>query len=255
MKTLIIKNYKMTEYKRNIKMNGFTDMSTYLPFSYHYNLFNIFKKLVNKLDEHNIKYFLSSGGLIGYFRHNKGLIPWDDDIDICVFEKDKELVRKCLQEIVNEDDTMYISQSDNKEIDKICQNAIFIDIFYLQYYKDNNYYHYSCKTRNYFVNEYIYEDEIFPLNKVDYYLYFPNGEICDIIKVNIPNKSIEYLDRAYKNWQTKYVVSDFHNILLIILNLNNLTFIKNLKEKIYRNKFINTKINITTNRYILTSFN
>ena len=49
-------------------------------------LLNHFNEICKK---HNIPYWIDSGTLIGYVRHN-GFIPWDDDIDICMMRKDYE---------------------------------------------------------------------------------------------------------------------------------------------------------------------
>lgn len=51
------------------------------------------------LDKYNIKYWLDYGTLIGIMREGR-LLPWDDDIDISIFEEDSELmVNKVLPEI------------------------------------------------------------------------------------------------------------------------------------------------------------
>ena len=42
-------------------------------------------------EQHGVTYWLDGGSLLGAFRHN-GLIPWDDDLDIGMFEADEQLL-------------------------------------------------------------------------------------------------------------------------------------------------------------------
>lgn len=60
------------------KSNGLGD---YKPFA-----INLLKQIVEILDKFEIDYFLISGTLLGYARHND-FIPWDDDIDLVCDEK------------------------------------------------------------------------------------------------------------------------------------------------------------------------
>ena len=45
--------------------------------------------------EHNIKYTLLGGSVLGSIRHN-GFIPWDDDMDIGVLRKDFDQAEQLL---------------------------------------------------------------------------------------------------------------------------------------------------------------
>ena len=51
----------------------------------------MFKDLL-VFEKHQLQYWLESGSVLGAFRHG-GLIPWDDDLDIGIFEEDEILLR------------------------------------------------------------------------------------------------------------------------------------------------------------------
>ena len=58
-------------------------------------LLEMYKDIKKILDKHEITFYIQYGTAIGALRHN-GLIPWDDDIDILVWEKDMEEINEVL---------------------------------------------------------------------------------------------------------------------------------------------------------------
>ena len=64
---------------------------------------DILKHIHDVCEKNNIDYYLAFGTLLGAIRHN-GYIPWDDDIDILVKEKDYYKLVECIN---NEDDKYY----------------------------------------------------------------------------------------------------------------------------------------------------
>lgn len=65
------------------------------------------KDVKSALDGLEIPYFIEGGTLLGAVRH-KGMIPWDDDIDICFFIDDYDTLLKGLQNELDSD--LYVVQ-------------------------------------------------------------------------------------------------------------------------------------------------
>lgn len=63
---------------------------------------SILSKFAQIAKNHNLKFWLDSGSLIGYVRHN-GFIPWDDDIDIAMIREDYEKLPNILSEYFEND--------------------------------------------------------------------------------------------------------------------------------------------------------
>ncbi|MHA1381777.1 MAG: LicD family protein [Candidatus Helarchaeota archaeon] len=97
--------------------------------------------------EHNIKYFIIAGTLLGAVRH-KGFIPWDDDLDIGMLREDYEkFIKICSTELSSDyflqtwdNDPNFglpiakIRKNDTKYIEKASRkigihSGIYIDIF------------------------------------------------------------------------------------------------------------------------------
>lgn len=61
--------------------------------------------------EHDIKWWLSSGTLLGAARH-KGFIPWDDDIDIVMLRRDYRRLERILRKEQSEEFVLHSMRSD-----------------------------------------------------------------------------------------------------------------------------------------------
>lgn len=116
---------------------------------------DILDEIVNICDRNSLQYYLSYGSLLGAVRH-KGFIPWDDDIDICLFRKDYEQLIKILKskkdndipvwlDIIDGDVSEYYytfakavdSRTIAKMEDNLTDHGIWIDIFPLDNLPDN----------------------------------------------------------------------------------------------------------------------
>jgi len=150
--------------------------------------------------KNNINYFAISGTLLGTIR-NGGLMPYDDDIDLGIFEKDITHIKKYRNY------KYHFRKSKYGYIFSKKFSIVFIDI--MVYTKIENKYKI---INNIFPNEYFELDDIFPL------IVKPFSNI----QINIPAQYIKYLDRVYPNWEKEVVVNCGHYSKKCVYNKYNL---------------------------------
>lgn len=158
------------------------------------NLYQIMKDTNEILTKHNITYWLDGGTLLGAVRH-KGLIPFDDDLDISILHNEEIKFQEIL------DDFRKLNyQIRHKRFYSICNDLGCIDIFIVHQIGDKFLYS-NLFTRNRYSSSYFYAKELFPLKKYQ----FGNLELYGA------NDPKPYLDRQYPEWDKYAIIQQPHN--------------------------------------------
>ncbi len=142
------------------------------------------KNVDKVLKDNNIDYFVVAGSLLGVLRHGE-IIPWDDDIDIGIFEKDIEKYNN-----LHFNSFGYKTKPIDKD-DYSCGKVflgreLYIDVFPFENI-DHIYRYKEDRARRLWPNEYFYKDELFPLCRYKF------GDIS----VSGANNPIPYCERAW----------------------------------------------------------
>lgn len=186
VKDIIKKN--ITLFENNLKSIIFTDKKSI------WKLKNLFKKVLEIFSENDLinNYWLDGGSLLGYTRNN-GIIPYDNDIDICIelsnvkllLELQKSFDKYGLRLKRNRTDCYY-------QIDYLCDgntektNDIHIDIFTLDNFINTDPRFQKQDQQKYQCNIEYTQEMVYPLKSG----YFYN------LKVNIPKEYLQLLKNA-----------------------------------------------------------
>jgi phosphorylcholine metabolism protein LicD len=215
IKNIIINNIELFD------MNCIHQFLT--PTNHIWKLKLLFKKLITIFNNNNIEYWLDGGTLLGYYRY-KGIIPWDDDIDIAILNNNITKIEN-LKDILynnnirlkkNKTNVYYQVDFLNDIIDENITNAIHIDIFLFEK-KDNKYFN---TDNRFIINDdekcnYIYdENNLFPLIKSEFYnipIYIPNN-VDNILSQNIKGDYINYAILTKNN--VKHIYNLNNNIMI-----------------------------------------
>jgi phosphorylcholine metabolism protein LicD len=169
------------------------------------NLYQLMKDTHEILVKHKINYWIEGGTLLGAVRH-KGIIPFDDDLDIGVMHDDEIRLQDALIDLQELGYKLSF-----KNFYSLC-NKVCIDIF-IFHIKDNKVIHTNINARNKYPNEYFYIEELFPLKKYQF------GKI----EVWGPQQFRGNLDRVYPEWDKYAVIQQPHNYHISLSNIERKT--------------------------------
>lgn len=79
---------------------------------HQYRMIHLLKTVADICEKESIPYWLTHGTLLGAKRHG-GFIPWDDDVDICIFRKDIREFRSLMQRQLPQDMVLQCHQTDS----------------------------------------------------------------------------------------------------------------------------------------------
>lgn len=164
-------------------------------------LLDMMQKIHEAFTKNNLKYFVDGGSLLGAVRHH-GIIPYDDDIDIGVLDRDFERVIPLLDVVFKDDPLKVLLERTNKDMIKVAVSGMWmknletgqiygtptIDIF--KYTRAGDIIKLvNLRDRRRFPNCYYIKNELFPLKEYKF----------NHITILGANNPLGYLYRYYGN--------------------------------------------------------
>ena len=186
--------------KFSIKEEPFN--STLMSKQDHQALISIMARLDQLCKRENLTYFISCGSLMGAMRYQNRM-PWDDDIDIGIFDtnKFKNLPFSEFGLTIRETFFGYkVYDSIHSRKVKFELNFPFVDVF-VHDLSGDKYVYQSSQARKMWPREEMPIDYLFPLTK------------CSFAGLSLPcpAKTREFLNQAYPGWDSNAYINPTHS--------------------------------------------
>jgi hypothetical protein len=176
--------------------------------------YDLTMKVMRILKNHQISYWATCGTLLGVVRH-QGMVPWDDDIDIAIFENDISRLLELEEMLLKEG--LLLTYHPKFKFYKICfkdgQPILkkdgsaypwtypFIDLFPISKLEDRYAYSLERWREEYPQDYFLHEELAFPLPEL------PFGPMT----IPVPHNSIQYVSRMYgKEWNEVAYIGFYH---------------------------------------------
>ena len=172
----------------------------YQPSFNNYQLYQMMKDTHELFTKNDLNYWAVAGTLLGAVRH-RGLIPWDDDLDIGIDQQDVPKLLSLEQPLERLGYKLVPSDFLGYKIEhkKPSQAFPFLDIFVCEQKEDQYHYAYAGARRA-FSKEWIPVQDI--VNR-GFYSFGP-------FSIFGPANATPYLDRVFPGWQTTAMRTHSH---------------------------------------------
>jgi GR25 family glycosyltransferase involved in LPS biosynthesis len=177
------------------------------------SLYDVLYDAKKVLDKYNITFWAAEGTLLGALRH-KGLIPWDDDVDIGMKLQDREKIQNIPVSAWESHNLVFakhwlgfkIFRKNGKYVpnnEEFPYKYPFVDVFIFKKYKKKwgfvkdekeAKWHHRCYTE--WPDTVFNDSELFPLKLHNF--DFPHGTR----QIPVAQDSTGFLTRNYKGWET-----------------------------------------------------
>lgn len=153
------------------------------------DLYRLIKFVHDLLTKAGITYWITGGTLLGAVRHT-GLIPWDDDADICILKKDLPKLKKLIKPLADLD--VDLSFGDGNWYIGHNQADLGMDIFIMETLKKRTTFSDKGWRQNevggvkcYFLNEHLFP--LLPVKFGNFYVFAPNNSMVHLNTCYKPN--------------------------------------------------------------------